>query len=150
MIAKFEENAKMRNDSVMNQINIPKKYQASDEISRWINKRKNDITLQDFRIKAKLGQGAFGSVFLVQLQNNDDAPDKKLLFAMKVMNKQMIYSQNMEVYTKDCPFVTKMYFAFQNAKNFFLLLEYCEYGDLGNILKREKRFTEAIARQYIC
>ncbi len=67
MIAKFEENAKMRNDSVINQINIPKKYQASDEISRWINKRKNDITLQDFRIEAKLGQGAFGSVFLVQL-----------------------------------------------------------------------------------
>jgi hypothetical protein len=55
MIAKFEENAKTRNDSISNPLTIPKKYQASDETSRWINKRKNEITLQDFRIKAKLG-----------------------------------------------------------------------------------------------
>ena len=51
---------------------------------------------------------------------------------------------------KECPFITKLYFAFQNAKNVFLLLEYCEQGDLGNILKREKRFTEEVAKKYIC
>jgi hypothetical protein len=45
MIAKFEEHAKIRNDTAQNPITIPKKYRASDEMSFWINKRKADITL---------------------------------------------------------------------------------------------------------
>ena len=79
---------------------------------------------------------------------------------MKVMNKKEIFAANMENYIKtekevfllgkDCPFITNLYFAFQNGKNVFLLLEFSEYGDLGNILKRDKRFTEELARQYIC
>ena len=64
---------------------------------------------------------------------------------MKVMNKEDIFEKNMSAYAKterdifalckDCLFITKMYFAFQNNKNVFLLLEFCHYGDLGNVLK---------------
>jgi serine/threonine protein kinase len=43
-----------------------------------------------------------------------------------------------------------MYFAFQNSKNVFLLLEYCPGGDLGKVLKKVRNFTEEIARIYIC
>jgi len=32
----------------------------------------------------------------------------------------------------------------------FLLLEYCPGGDLGKVLKKERNFTEEIARIYIC
>lgn len=67
LIAKFEETAKTRNETVKSG-----KTNPEDEISRWIKKRKSEISLMDFRIKAKLGQGAFGSVFLVQLMEPDD------------------------------------------------------------------------------
>ena len=47
-------------------------------------------------------------------------------------------------------FIVKLYFAFQNTKNVFLLLEYCPCGDLGKVLEKEKRFAEEVARIYIC
>ena len=47
-------------------------------------------------------------------------------------------------------FIVKLFFAFQNSKNVFLLLEYCPCGDLGKILEKEKRFLPAIAKIYTC
>jgi serine/threonine protein kinase len=38
-------------------------------------------------VKARLGSGAFGSVYLVKLLENPD-----LVFAMKVIDKQSIFS----------------------------------------------------------
>ena len=37
-------------------------------LSRWIDKPKNEIKLEDFKVKAKLGNGAFGCVYLVELE----------------------------------------------------------------------------------
>ena len=47
-------------------------------------------------------------------------------------------------------FIVKLYFAFQNNRNVFLLLEYCPGCDLGKALMKEKKFTEEFARIYIC
>jgi serine/threonine protein kinase len=41
--------------------------------------------LEDFEIRAKLGKGAFGSVYLVRLIENPE-----LIFAMKVIDKHTI------------------------------------------------------------
>ncbi len=105
-------------------------------------------------MRAKLGKGAFGSVYLVRLLENPN-----LVFAMKVIDKKTILSQNLTRYAKterdvlaisNHNFIVKMYFAFQNSKNVFLLLEYCPGGDLGKVLKKVRNFTEEIARIYIC
>ena len=45
-------------------------------------KTKNAYNLEDFEVKARLGSGAFGSVYLVKLLENPD-----LVFAMKVIDK---------------------------------------------------------------
>lgn len=77
---------------------------------------------------------------------------------MKVQNKKNIDSQNTKRYAiterdvyayTDHQFILKMYFAFQNKKNIFMLLDYCPCGDLGAALKKEKRFPEDLARIYI-
>ena len=47
-------------------------------------------------------------------------------------------------------FIVKMYFSFQNSKNVFLLLEYCPGGDLGKVLKKERKFSEEVAKIYVC
>ena len=47
-------------------------------------------------------------------------------------------------------FIVKLYFAFQNSKNVFLVLEYCPCGDLGKYLETERRFSEEIAKIYAC
>jgi len=45
-------------------------------------KTKDAYCLDDFEVKARLGSGAFGSVYLVKLLENPD-----LVFAMKVIDK---------------------------------------------------------------
>ena len=79
---------------------------------------------------------------------------------MKVMNKQRIFDDEYQKYAKterdilalvnDSAFIVKLYFAFQNRRSVFLLLEYCPCGDLGGVLKKEKRFSEEVARLYLC
>jgi len=79
-------------------------------------KSKDVYNLDDFEVKARLGAGAFGSVYLVKLKENPD-----LVFAMKVIDKQTIFSQNLVKYAKierdvlalsTFNFIVKMYFAF--------------------------------------
>jgi serine/threonine protein kinase len=79
-------------------------------------KTKDHYNLNDFEVRAKLGKGAFGSVYLVRLLEN-----KELIFAMKVIDKQTILSQNLTRYAKterdvlalsNHNFIVKMYFAF--------------------------------------
>lgn len=117
-------------------------------------KSKDRYDLDDFEVRAKLGKGAFGNVYLVRLLEN-----KELIFAMKTINKEMIFKENIVKYAKierdvlalsDHHFIVKMYFAFQNNKNVFMLLDYCPGGDLGRVLKKEKKFSEEVARIYIC
>lgn len=55
---------------------------------------KDEYKLEDFTIKVKLGKGAFGNVYLVELDPSlNAAPNqtKPLVFAMKVIDKATIY-----------------------------------------------------------
>ena len=50
----------------------------------------------------------------------------------------------------DCPFITKLHYAFQNKGNLFLVMELCPCGDMKKILDKELEFPEPLARNYIC
>jgi len=50
----------------------------------------------------------------------------------------------------DCPFITKLFYAFQNTRNLFLVMELCPCGDMKKILDKELKFSEPLARKYIC
>lgn len=50
-------------------------------------KTKDSYNLEDFEVRAKLGKGAFGSVYLVKLIENPN-----FIFAMKVIDKKTILS----------------------------------------------------------
>jgi len=79
---------------------------------------------------------------------------------MKVMDKASIFTQGLESYVKTehdilalhtkNNFLVKLFFAFQNSKNVFLVLEYCPCGDLGKYLETERRFSEEVAKIYAC
>lgn len=83
-----------------------------------------------------------------------------MTFAMKVIDKATIFEKQMVKYAKterdilanftESNFLVKLYFAFQNSKNVFLLLEYCPCGDLGKYLETERRFSEEVAKVYAC
>ena len=111
------------------------------------------ITPSSFVCLAMLGKGSFGEVYLVQKINTQEK------FAMKVLRKERIMSQNLLKYAmaernvlslSNHPFIVKLNYAFQTSSKLFLILDYCSGGDLGKHLFFEKRFEENRAKFYIC
>ena len=108
---------------------------------------------EDFSAIRQLGKGSFGEVYLVK----QTASQK--YYAMKLLNKKQVFSQNLVKYAlteKNVmsvirhPFIVSLRYAFQTSDKLFMVLEYCPGGDLGKILRNEKRFTESRARYYLC
>jgi len=100
-----------------------------------------------------LGKGSFGEVYLVQMKCN------KKLFAMKILQKDKIFSNNLVRYatternvltyfTKH-PFIVNLNYAFQTATKLFLILDYCPGGDLGQLIQREGYLSEEQAKVYM-
>lgn len=49
----------------------------------------------------------------------------------------------------DHPFLIKLVFAFQTTQKIYFILEYCPGGELFNLLKKRKRFSEEQAKFFI-
>jgi ankyrin repeat protein len=82
----------------------------------------------DFVTLQQLGKGSFGEVYLTEYK-----PTKKL-YAMKVLAKRKVFSQNLLKYARAernvlCytkhPFIVGLDFAFQTTDSLFLLMDYC-------------------------
>ena len=101
----------------------------------------------------RLGRGSFGEVYLVE-----KLPEG-LLYAMKILHKRKIMGQNLVRYARterdvlsyfSHPFIVSIQYAFQTPeKKLYMILEYWPGGDLGSVLKREKKLTEERARLYL-
>ena len=98
-----------------------------------------------------IGRGAQGKVLLVE--KNDD----KQLFAMKVVNKEtnkdcnkmfQIQEESNIMRFLEHPFLCKLHYAFQNSKKLFLVMDFCQGGELYFHIRKEKKFAEEKARFY--
>jgi serine/threonine protein kinase len=101
----------------------------------------------------RLGKGSFGSVYLVEKKSTGD------IYAMKILEKEKVLKQNLVRYAMTernvlClaahPFIVSLNFAFQTSQRLYLILDYCPGGDMGMALSKQKRFTEEVARMYLC
>jgi len=111
------------------------------------------VSCTDFQIERELGKGAFGRVYLVTKKDK-----KSKFYAMKVIRKTAIIENNLKenivlekniLQTNHHPFIVTLYYAFQNAKSIYLVMEYLSGGDIFNLLRRQKKFTEDTARFYL-
>ena len=75
-----------------------------------------------------LGNGSFGQVFLARYKGDGR------LFALKILNKRRLIGKKMLKYAVseatilkklDCPFIIKLYCAFQSPRNLYLALDNC-------------------------
>ena len=113
---------------------------------------KSKVTLNDFQIIKLLGKGAFGKVLLVYNE------ELKKYFAMKTLKKDYIKKYKQTKHTKeerkilekiDYPFISKLYYAFQNEKKLFMITEYMPGGEMFYHLHMNDHFNENKARFYI-
>jgi serum/glucocorticoid-regulated kinase 2 len=112
---------------------------------------KAKYTVEDFNIIKVLGKGAFGKVMLVT------AKDSGKLYAMKSLSKTVLAERGEVVHTKTerktledthHPFLVHLHFAFQSPAKLYLVMDYCNGGELFFHLKQTGRFSEPRARLY--
>ncbi|KAJ1534240.1 serine/threonine protein kinase psk1 [Nowakowskiella sp. JEL0078] len=114
---------------------------------------KKKLGTDDFELLKVIGRGAYGKVFLVKQRQTSD------VFAMKVLKKAsiVVHAKTTE-HTKNerqilskiaHPFIVKLHYAFQTPSRLYLILGYAQGGELFTYMRKEKMFTEDIARFYI-
>lgn len=119
----------------------------------------NPLTLNDLRFVHRLGSGDIGSVYLVQLKNNNGGSGNAsgCFFAAKVMDKKELVSRNKETRARiereilemlDHPFLPTLYATLDCPRWSCLLTEFCPGGDLHVLRQRQpdKRFHESAVR----
>jgi len=104
-----------------------------------------------FEMVRLLGRGSFGEVFQVKLRQTSRA------YAMKILQKRQVFNRNLLRYAMTernvlsyirHPYIVSLYYAFQTASHLVMVLEFCPNGNLQNLLDRERRLQEPLARLY--
>jgi len=105
----------------------------------------NKLTVDDFSILKLVGKGSYGKVLLVNKK------DDSKVYAMKVLKKKNMIKQNQIEHIKserkimeliDHPFIIKLKYAFQNPEKLYLVMDYCQGGELFFHIQRVQRFNE--------
>ncbi|KAF0992676.1 hypothetical protein HZS_7278 [Henneguya salminicola] len=130
--------------------NFVRKFRSSIDEIRSLRPNKND-----FEYIKTIGRGHFGEVYVVKEKGTND------IYAMKILTKAATLSNdNIAFYEEErdimafagSPWVTSLQYAFQDAENLYLVMEFLPGGDLLNLLSRydDGIMEEDDARFYLC
>jgi serine/threonine protein kinase len=102
-------------------------------------------SIDDFTLMTVIGKGTYAKVLLVKHKKSEE------IYAMKILKKKHIAEKKQEEHIKtertvlanmDHPFLTKMFYSFQDAKKLYFVLEYCPGGELFGLLQSKGTISE--------
>jgi len=114
--------------------------------SEWAGSK---VQFKDFEILKVIGEGSFGRVYKGRKKDSGE------VIALKVMKKQYLINNNQVKYAVseaaimkdlDHPYIMKLVFSFQTPSNLYMAVEYCENGDLAEILDQHSLLDEEVAK----
>ena len=129
------------------------KSQSEDDLiilNQNLGKKKGKI--REYQIIKEIGEGAFGSVYLVQKENTNK------LYALKILNKDFLYKNERveepiierNILTLcNHPSIVKLISTFQTKHKLYFVLEYIQNNDLSNLIKRINIFPPNLSKQII-
>jgi calcium-dependent protein kinase len=123
---------------MQNFLNAPKTIVNNEKI---ISKNRSVLT-DVYKLEKQVGEGGYGQVFLVRHKKMN------LLRAMKVIpinskNEQEKTDEEIELLKQlDHPNIVKLFEYFSDSDKYYLITEYCKGGDLFDLIKVKKRFSE--------
>ena len=98
-----------------------------------------------------LGKGAFAKVLLVRHNTTEK------VYAMKIIPKKNVSAKKQEAFITiernvlveaNHPFIIRMFYAFQNTKKLFFVLEFCPGGELYRQISKKHKLPEDHVRFY--
>ncbi|CAD8069532.1 unnamed protein product [Paramecium primaurelia] len=100
-----------------------------------------------YKIEKSLGSGAFGEVRLVIHKNSGYKRAMKQIRKDKIIkeDEENMFSEVNTLKELDHPNIVKLHELFQDAKNYYLVTEYLEGGELFQKITDMKHFTEKMA-----
>ena len=110
------------------------------------------LTLEDFDIISKIGEGGFAKVYLVQMKTNGR------FYALKQLQKAqlsedrihtLLLRERNSMISIDCDQIVKLHFAFQTTKYCYFVLDFIPCGDLHQLRVKVSKFTEEQAKFYL-
>lgn len=132
--------------------NLLQEIEEDKEVFGEPEEQKQKIGFSSFKILNKVGEGAFGQIFKVQLIESGQ------IFAMKSISKDYLFKTKQLKYALgeckllkavDHSFVIKMHYAFQTPKYLYFILDFCAGGDLSMHLTSQQVFEEDEAKFYL-
>ncbi|CAK94061.1 unnamed protein product (macronuclear) [Paramecium tetraurelia] len=111
----------------------------------------NQMSIEDYDILKCIGVGGFSRVYLVRKRDNG------LFYAMKLIDKNFILKSNKEIiicnekYVMEhlnSQYLAKLFYSFETKFYLVFVMEYCAGGELFFHLRKWKRLTEPLAKQY--
>jgi serum/glucocorticoid-regulated kinase 2 len=111
------------------------------------------ISRISFNFHYAIGRGGFGKVWKVELKRSRTLFALKEMQKLRVISKRSVHSVMNErkiLESLNHNFLVNMHFAFQDRENLFLVLDLKTGGDLRYQMAKNKRFSEAQAKFFIC
>lgn len=102
---------------------------------------RQDNFFDEYELKEKLGEGAYGSVYKVYQKKTN------YIRAVKAIKKKNVYRNEFMneidvLKTVDHPNIIKIFDCYYDDIFYYMVEEYCNGGDLFDYIKKEKSFTE--------
>ena len=123
-------------------LNITNKKNQSIRIDKSdFVRMKEDNIFDEYDLKEKLGEGAYGCVYKVQQKFTN------YLRAVKAIKKKHVdsaefYNEIEVLKALDHPNIIKLFDCYQDKSYYYMVEEYCSGGDLFDYIQKEKFFTE--------
>jgi calcium-dependent protein kinase len=115
--------------------------------SNFINMKTKSI-FEDYEIRDKLGEGAYGCVFKAFHKKT------KMVRAVKAIKRKHVdgisFNNEIEILKSvDHPNIIKLFECFYDNSYFYMIEEYCSGGDLYDYIKKQRNFSEKKAASVI-
>lgn len=110
------------------------------------------MCLNSFNLDFVVGKGGFGKVWKVIEKQTNKIYAMKEMQKVKIISKRSVHSVMNEKQLLEklkCAFLVNVVYAFQNRENLFLVMDYCNRGDLRYHLGNRRKFKEEESRFYL-
>ncbi len=152
MLNNFQIKKKKEFDDKFKLINHHSSSSVASSSSSSSSSLTTTVKLDDFELDRTIGTGSFGRVMVAYLKR-----DRTQRYAMKMLKKENIVKMKQVEHTLnerkilssiDFPFIVKLAYAFKDASNLYMVLEYVSGGEMFTHLRKTGRYSEENACFY--